>query len=115
MFQKSNVSANNAETKPKTNANVKPKNKANDEKTKKSNALKDSKNINVNAKNVKNEQNPKDKSKKKGKENVESKADFSDEEGEFLSSVTYLSLDIFRTECNFCYRWLGADIAQEKS
>lgn len=61
----------------------------NDDKVKKTNALKDSKNVNLNTKSIKKE-TPKSEKKKKGKENIESNFDYSDEEG--IMRSTFISI-----------------------
>lgn len=66
----------------KSSANTKVRSPKSEDKGKKTNALKESKNVNITStKNVKKD-STKNENKKKGKENVESNASYSDEEGE---------------------------------
>jgi len=73
------------------------KTKNNEEKSKKSNALKDSKKMNLNPKNVQKELSVKDKQKSKGKENVDAISGLEVEEG-ISTSIQLPSLDYLLTQ-----------------
>lgn len=76
-----NGNVNAIENKNKGNSTPKPKAKNNEEKNKKSNALKDSKKINLSTRGVKKEVGSNEKYTDKGKENIDAMADFEVEEG----------------------------------
>lgn len=85
---------NLAENKNKGNSTVKPKPKSNEEKNKKSNALKDSKKINLDPKNAQKTFDDKEVQKGKGKENVDAMSDFDVEEGiSSWISFSYVNYD----------------------